>query len=103
MRKLKLIVLICLLTWHVKAQDSSKVFTHEAGVSIFAMLGQVSLFVPAENQLPYDFFYNFYYKKVGARAGLGVNSNRTETEIEGQQLPRVTTIQDLNYRLGISI
>jgi len=66
------------------------------------MLGQVNLFVPAEDQLPYAFLYNCYYKRVGIRTGLGLNSSETQTEIEGQALPRVTNVKNTHWRLGLT-
>jgi hypothetical protein len=102
MRRIFTLYLCCWFQFSGFSQDSSRVITHEVGVNIFALLRQVTMFVPATEQLPYDIFYNCYFKRAGVRTGLGILSNTTETEVEGQQLPRVTYDEDIHFRLGAS-
>lgn len=68
------------------------------------LLRQVVVFNPGTaEQLPFDIFYNLYFKdQYNLRLGLGVLASKTETEIEGQRDPRITTAQNLNYRIGLS-
>jgi hypothetical protein len=102
MKKISALFLVCLSFLAIKGQDSAKVITHEAGVNIFALFAQVDIFDPSPNQLPYDVFYNCYFKRAGVRTGLGINNNRTETKIEGQEQPRITTAENTYLRIGAS-
>jgi hypothetical protein len=104
MKKIKLICAGICLAMCMNAQDSTKVLNHEIGFNSFSLLGQVSLITNTNvTQLPYDVFYNIYYKdKYGLRLGLGLLSNYTETSLEGQEFPRTTSNTKLNWRLGVS-
>jgi hypothetical protein len=88
-----------------KAQDSVKVLNHEIGFNTVSLVKQMISNSPSTTlqQLPYDFFYNIYYKdKVGLRLGAGISTSNTETEITGQKDPRITIKRELDYRVGVS-
>jgi hypothetical protein len=103
MKKIKLIIALVLLSMISKSQDSSKVFSHEIGFNTVSLIKQAISNNPASTipQLPYDFFYNVYYKeKFGLRTGFGINTANSETSIMGQAFPRTTKKAELDYRIG---
>ncbi len=102
MKKATAIFLLSALPHFCFSQDSTKIITHEAGLNIIGLIRQVSLFTPSDEQLPYDLFYNVYFKRIGIRTGFGIHSNQVETQIEGQELLRITLMQDHAVRLGLS-
>lgn len=97
------VFLLILLT--SRAQDSTRLFNHEIGFNTVSLIKQAISNAPTNTltTLPYDFFYNLYYKnKVGIRAGIGVKVTNTETQIDGQKYPRITKKKDIDYRVGLS-
>lgn len=95
-----------MLAWNFvsTAQDTARTFNHEIGFNAVSLLQQIRVFsVTPGGQLPYDAFYNLYFKdKIGLRAGLGILHISTETDVEGQDEPRITKQQRMNLRAGLS-
>jgi hypothetical protein len=109
MKILKLLLsALFILPFSCFSQDSAAVhqkkFNHEIGFNTINLLRQIVVFnTDNTDQLPFDVFYNLYYKnRHGLRFGLGILASRTETEISGQKNPRVTTLRNMNYRVGYS-
>ncbi|MCE3259026.1 MAG: hypothetical protein K0S12_667 [Bacteroidetes bacterium] len=103
MKKIKLVVALLFVSMIIKSQDSSKVFSHEIGFNTVSLIKQAISNNPTSTipQLPYDFFYNMYYKeKIGLRTGFGISTANTETSIMGQPFPRKTKKAELDYRIG---
>lgn len=97
------ISILLFVACHAYSQDSTRTFSHEFGVNIGSLLQQVRIFTISPGGLPYDLFYNNYYKnKFGIRAGLGILTVETNTQIEGQDTPRKVKESKNNYRLGLS-
>jgi hypothetical protein len=105
MRKIKLLSSLFFLPVLIKSQDSIKLVHHEIGFNTVSLVKQVISNNPtsALPQLPYDFFYNAYYKdKFGIRLGAGLSTSYTETEIQNQPYPRITNKFTINTRGGLS-
>ena len=110
MKYIKLLSSFLFLSTFIVAQDSSrvnnqKVLTHEIGFNTVSLIKQLISNNPSSTlaQLPYDVFYNLYYKnKIGARVGLGINTSHSQSDIEGQQTPRTTNRNTINLRVGAS-
>lgn len=105
MKKRIIIFGLFFLCVFVKAQDSTRILTHEIGFNTVSLIKQVISNSPATTipQLPYDFFYNMYYKdKIGIRIGAGIVTTYTETLITGQTIPRTTSTSNLQLRTGVS-
>lgn len=90
-----------------KSQDSTKtkLLNHEIGFNTVSLVKQMLSNTPTNTlaQLPYDFYYNIYYKDlVGLRFGAGVSSNSTKTQVDGQQYPRETVSSAYLVRTGAS-
>jgi hypothetical protein len=105
MKKLIVISGLFFLSLFVKAQDSTRILTHEIGFNTVSLIKQILSNSPATTvpQLPYDFFYNMYYKdKIGLRLGAGIATTYTETVITGQNIPRTTSTSNLQLRTGLS-
>jgi len=105
MRRFSLFVLLVFISTFVNAQDSTSLLTHEIGFNSVSMIKQIISNNPSNTlpQLPYDLFYNLYYKdQFGVRIGLGLSNSHFETEIKGQPLPRTTDQKSLNLRAGLS-
>lgn len=106
MKNLKLFIALLIFSpFLTKAQDSTRIFNHEIGFNTVSLVKQLISNNPSSTltQLPYDLFYNLYYKdKFGFRAGLGLATTKTETSIQGQATPR--NDNDINYsmRFGLS-
>ncbi len=101
MYKKSLLTVLLLTATVAFAQDSSKVLYHEVGFNSASLLQQLRVFTVAPQQQPYDIFYNIYYKdKFGIRLGLGIFSEETLTQIEGQRTPRSTNVKKQNFRIG---
>jgi hypothetical protein len=99
------LLLFTAITFYTRAQDSAKVLQHEIGFNTVSLIKQMISNNPSSAlpQLPYDIFYNLYYKDlVGIRLGLGYQNSHQETDIEGQQTPRNTDQSSLNLRAGAS-
>src|ERR1043165_3440256 len=85
------------------AQDSTRTFNQEFGVNVGSLLQQVKLFTVTPGGLPYDLFYNIYYKdKYGIRVGLGILTVENNTQVEGQNTPRTVNDNKTNFRIGAS-
>jgi len=87
------------------AQDSTKNVSHEIGFNTVSLVKQLISNNPTEtlNQLPYDIFYNIYFKqKIGIRLGMGITTSNSKVEIQGQADPRTTTGNNLHLRGGVS-
>jgi len=101
----KLLSLLFLSSFLLRAQDTSKIMQQEIGLNSISFIKQfinnsAAATVP---QLPYDFFYNIYYKdRIGLRLGAGVRLLNTETQIQGQSIPRTTNTSQANFRAGFS-
>jgi hypothetical protein len=105
MKRLAGVFLFVFATTFVRAQDSSKVLTHEIGFNTVSLIKQLISNNPSSTlpQLPYDIFYNLYYNDlIGARLGLGLSNLHSETSIPGQALPRTFDQKSLNLRIGAS-
>jgi hypothetical protein len=109
MRYIKFSLLLFILSLSVSAADTTQVkkkrFYHEIGLNSLTLLQQINAFkVPTSEQLPYDLFYNLYWKdKYGIRLGGGVSNTYTETEVQDQKAPLQTTTGSLNLRGGLSM
>jgi hypothetical protein len=91
----------------LNAQDSAKtkLLHHEAGLNVVTLVKQMVSNGSAASLtlLPYDFFYNLYYKDmVGIRLGAGASSTKSETSIEGQALPKLNYSNYYMIRTGVS-
>ena len=95
---------VCLFTaLSSGAQDTTRLINHEVGFNALSLLQQVRIFTVTPGQLPYDIFYNIYYRDlVGIRLGLGILNGETLTQVEGQKTPRSTTSKKQNMRAGVS-
>lgn len=96
------LIFLCVCT---KAQDTTRLLTHEIGFNTVSLIKQLVSNSPATTipQLPYDFFYNMYYKdKIGIRLGAGIKTSNIETSVTGQITPRITNSSDLKLRAGLS-
>jgi hypothetical protein len=105
MKNLKPIIAFVLLSSFLKAQDSTKAINHEIGFNTVSLIKQVISNNPNNtlSQLPYDIFYNLYFKdKIGIRLGLGINNSNSQTKIDGQNEPRKTTRNSISGRIGLS-
>lgn len=102
MRQLSIVILL-FFCCRTLAQDSTKRVSHEFGVNVGSLLQQVKIFTITPGGLPYDLFYNLYYReKFGIRAGVGLLSVENNTQVEGQNTPRTVKEAKNNYRLGVS-
>lgn len=107
MKNIRSVVLILFISVSacLKAQDSLKLLNHEIGFNTVGLVKQMISNNPSSqlSQLPYLVFYNLYYEDlVGARVGLGVLNQKTESTSDNQSFPRTTTNNSLNLRLGAS-
>ena len=104
MKKIKSLFVFLFLANAAVAQDSTKMITHEIGVNTVRILSQFSFLKSGEvPQLPYDVFYNIYFKKTyGIRLGAGSTSSYNEIGVDKQQFPRTNKSNNLDLRAGIS-
>jgi len=104
MKQLKVVLALLCLTSFVRGQDSTSVLSHEIGFNTVRILSQIAqINTNNVNQLPYDVFYNLYYKdKVGLRLGAGILTSYTEDGINKQEFPVTTTSNHVNLRIGVS-
>ncbi|MES2679258.1 MAG: outer membrane beta-barrel protein [Bacteroidota bacterium] len=105
MKRIAGVFLFVFVATFVRAQDSSKVITHEIGFNSVSLIKQLISNNPTSTlpQLPYDVFYNLYFNDlIGARIGLGITNLHSETQIQGQSLPRTFDQKSLNLRAGVS-
>jgi hypothetical protein len=105
MRKLFAAGVFLLTLFNTKAQDSTRIINHEIGFNTVSLIKQVISNAPSNTlaTLPYDFFYNIYYKNtIGIRLGTGIKISSTETQVEGQKYPRITNKRDVDFRVGVS-
>src|SRR5689334_3733147 len=92
------IAILLLFFWRATAQDTTRRFSHEFGVNAGSLLQQIKIFTVTPGGLPYDLFYNLYYKnKLGIRAGLGILTVENNTQVEGQNTPRTVIEKKNNY------
>jgi hypothetical protein len=103
MKKIKTLVALLFIATSIIAQDSTKVISHEIGFNTVRILSQLSFLKSSEvAQLPYDVFYNIYFKKkVGIRLGAGSTSTYNEIGVNKQQYPRINKSNNINLRVGI--
>jgi hypothetical protein len=100
---LRLSLLLLLLNFRLLSQDSTKAFSQELGMNVGSLLQQIRIFTVTPGGLPYDLFYNVYYKdKYGVRVGLGILSVENNTQVEGQNTPKTVKDNKSNMRLGVS-
>jgi hypothetical protein len=107
MRKATIYLFLLVGSGEIAAQDSIKAkwINQEIGFNTVSLLRQIVSNTPASslNQLPYDFFYNFYVKDlVGIRLGGGITSSYTKTYIEGQPYPRLNSDMKQMFRAGLN-
>lgn len=104
MKKIKTFVVLVLLSSFVHAQDSTKTISHEIGFNLVSLISQFKqINTSSVTQLPYDVFYNVYYKNtVGLRIGAGVLTGYNEDAVNKQTYPKETTSNNLNLRFGLS-
>lgn len=102
MKRIKTIILFCTLSVYFYAQDSTKIFSHELGFNTIRIISQFSkLNTQGIAQLPYDVFYNiFYKKKFGIRTGLGMTTSYKEDALNKQPYPKITKSNNINARIG---
>lgn len=101
--KLIVALLLVLAGYRAGAQDSLKTVSHELGMNVGSLLQQVKIFTVTPGGQPYDLFYNIYLRnKYGLRAGLGILTVESNTQIEGQNTPRTDIANKTNFRLGAS-